>query len=179
MAKRSSGKPIVRSFPPISTPDARVLILGTVPSIASLAKRQFYGHPHNAFWRIMGELFGAGRDLPYDERKRILGEHGVAVWDVLKQCERPGSLDTSICRASEVPTNIAGFLRKHPQVRTIFFNGGKAESAFRQHVLPNVAKLKREFRYVRLPSTSPAHAGRSFAEKLEAWREVERALEQI
>ena len=153
-----------------------MLVLGTVPSIASLAKQQYYGHPQNAFWPIMGRLFGAGLDVPYEERKRILCEHGVAVWDVLRECYREGSLDTSIHVESESPNDIAGFLRDQPQVRSIFFNGSKAETAFRRHVLPQVAELEREFRYARLPSTSPAHAGRTFAQKLAAWRVVARSV---
>lgn len=169
--------PVVRSFEPIAAPDARVLILGTAPSIASLARQQYYGHPQNAFWAIMGELFGAGRDVAYDERKRILTARRVAVWDVLKECERPGSLDSSICRATEVANNLAAFLRDHQEVHSIFFNGTKPETAFRRHVGADAAKLERVLRYARLPSTSPAHAGRSFAEKLAAWREVLRALD--
>ena len=176
MARRKTRVPFVCSFPPIAAAGARVLILGTAPSIASLAKQQYYGHPQNAFWPIMGRLFGADRDLPYDERRQILTEHGVAVWDVLRECYREGSLDTSIRVESELPNDIAAFLRQHRQVSTIFFNGGKAENAFRRHALPAVAELDREFRYTRLPSTSPAHAGRTFAQKLAAWLAVSRAL---
>jgi len=178
MSHRSSNAPLVCSFPPIAAPAARVLILGTAPSIASLAKQQYYGHPQNAFWPIMGRLFGAERELPYDERRRIIASHGVAVWDVFRECCRQGSLDTSIRLESELPNDIAGFLRDQPRVHAIFFNGGKAETAFRRHALPQVAQLQRVFCYVRLPSTSPAHAGRTFAQKLAAWRAVTRALSQ-
>ena len=164
------------SFPPIAASDARLLILGTAPSIASLAKQQYYGHPQNAFWPIMGRLFGADRDLPYEERRKILTGHGLAVWDVFRECYREGSLDTSIHAESESPNDIAQFLRRHGQVSAIFFNGGKSETAYRRHVLPQVAELDRELRYTRLPSTSPAHAGRTFAQKLAAWRAISRAL---
>lgn len=179
MPNSQSGAPLVCSFPPIAADGARVLILGTAPSIASLAKQQYYGHPQNAFWPIMGRLFGAERDLPYDERRRIVTQHGVAIWDVLRQCFRPGSLDSSIQAQSERPNDIAQFLRQQTQVRAIFFNGAKAEAAFRRHALPRVAKLSRELRYTRLPSTSPAHAGRTFAEKLAAWQAITRALKRF
>ena len=152
-----------------------MLVLWTAPSIASLAKQQYYGHPQNAFWRIMGRLFGAERDLPYDERKRIVCEHGVAIWDVFRECHRAGSLDTSIHVESETPNDIAAFLRRHRHVRAIFFNGGKAESAFRRHSLKEVQALERDIQFTRLPSSSPAHAGRAFAEKLSAWRAIARA----
>src|SRR5262245_21667308 len=159
MASRQSNSKLVCSFPPIAAPDARLLILGSVPSIASLAKQQYYGHPQNSFWPIMGELFGAGRDVPYDERKRILHKHRVAVWDVLRECHREGSLDADIHVESEAPNDFTEFFRKHPRIGTIFFNGQRSETMFRRHVLQVVTALGRDFRYVRLPSTSPAHAG--------------------
>jgi double-stranded uracil-DNA glycosylase len=178
VAKRDVKTALICSFPPIAAPDARVLVLGTMPSIASLAKQQYYGHPQNSFWPIMGCLFGAGRDLPYGERQQILHERGVAVWDVLQECYREGSLDADIQIESESPNDFVTFFRRHPQVGSIFFNGQKSESLFRRHVLPTLAGLGRDFRYVRLPSTSPAHAGRSFEQKLSAWRAVERALRE-
>jgi double-stranded uracil-DNA glycosylase len=176
MAKRLTNESLICGFPPIAAAGARVLVLGSMPSVASLARRQYYGHPHNAFWPIMGRLFGAGLDVPYDERKRILAERGVAVWDVLRECHREGSLDTSIRLESESPNDFVAFLGEHPRIHAVFFNGHKAESAFRRHALPQVAALGRELRYERLPSTSPAHAGRTFTEKLKAWRAVARAL---
>src|SRR5436190_8106187 len=129
MAKRDRKAPQVCSFGPIAAPDARVLLLGTAPSIASLAMQQYYGHPQNAFWPIMGRLFGAGRELGYEERKRVLYAHGIAVWDVFRECYRKGSLDSSIEIESESPNDLAAFLREHGQIQTVFFNGQKAETA--------------------------------------------------
>jgi hypoxanthine-DNA glycosylase len=174
--KQKSKSPLVCSFGPIAAADARVLVLGTVPSIASLAKQQYYGHPQNAFWPIMGRLFGADRDLPYDERKRVLHARRVAVWDVFRECFRQGSLDASIEIESEQPNDFLPFLEDHTEIHTIFFNGQKAETAFRRHVAPKLEGFDREFRFVRLPSTSPAHAGRNFRQKLAAWRAIARAL---
>jgi hypoxanthine-DNA glycosylase len=174
-AGRRKKRPLVTSFPPIAAADARVLVLGSVPSIASLAKQQYYGHPQNAFWPIMGRLFDAGPELAYDQRKAILCQSGVAVWDVLRSCHREGSLDSSICRESETPNDFDWFFRAHLRINTIFFNGQKAETAFRRHVLADLESLSRAFDLVRLPSTSPAHAGRSMDEKLTAWRSVRRA----
>ncbi len=176
MAKRGTKSAFVCGFPPIAARDARVLVLGTMPSVASLAQRQYYGHPQNAFWPIMGRLFGAGRDLPYDQRRRILRERGLAVWDVLRECSREGSLDAAILVESESANDLAAFLRRHPRIHTVFFNGHKAETAFRRRALPHVLELGRQIRYARLPSTSPAHAGRTFDQKLAAWRAVARAL---
>jgi hypoxanthine-DNA glycosylase len=175
MAKPHSSTTILSGFPPIAAAGARVLVLGSMPSVASLARGEYYAHPQNAFWPIMGRLFGAGPTLPYAERKAVLIAAGVAVWDVLEACRRAGSLDTSIERDSEQVNDFATFFRKHRQIGTIFFNGQKAETAFRRHALAQLAVLERNFRYERLPSTSPAHAGRTFAAKLTAWQAVRRA----
>jgi hypoxanthine-DNA glycosylase len=172
VAKQNAKSALARGFPPIAAADARVLVLGSMPSVASLAKQQYYGHPHNAFWPIMGRLFGAGPELAYGERQRILCARGVAVWDVLRQCYREGSLDAAIRGDSEAANDFVAFFRAQRSIHTVFFNGRKAESAFRRHVLEQIAELGREFRYVRLPSTSPAHAGRSFEQKLAAWRQL-------
>ncbi len=167
--------PLARSFPPIADPRARVLILGSMPGVASLTAGQYYAHPRNAFWPIMGQLYGAGPELPYAERCERLLEAGVAVWDVLQECRRRGSLDTAIERDTERPNDFARLLARCPRVERITFNGAKAEVAFRRHVLAKLAGERAErLSFVRLPSTSPAHAGRTFAEKLAEWR---RALE--
>ena len=123
----------------------------------------------------MGRLFGAGREQSYEDRKQILCNRGVAVWDVLRQCYREGSLDSDIQVESEMPNDFVAFFRSHPHIRIVFFNGHRPEAMFRRRVLPTVEELDREFRYTRLPSTSPAHAGRNFEQKLAAWRAVARA----
>ncbi|TWT85557.1 Uracil DNA glycosylase superfamily protein [Posidoniimonas polymericola] len=164
---------LARSFPPIAALGARVLVLGSMPGAASLAAVEYYAHPRNAFWPIMGELFGAGPELPYEARAARLREHGVAVWDVLRECRRAGSLDASIVVASERANDFPAFLARFDQVERIYFNGQKAEAAFRRHAAPRLPDdcLDR-LTLTRLPSTSPAHAGMSFAEKLANWRQV-------
>ena len=156
-------KPRIFSFPPVARPDARVLILGSMPGQLSLAAQQYYAHPRNLFWPIMGGLFGADPALSYPERLQILQDHHVALWDVLQSCVRPGSLDSDI--QCEVANDFAQFFENHPHVAHIFFNGAKAESAFRRHVKDYPSHLS----LMRLPSTSPAHAALSFDEKRSAW----------
>ena len=158
------------SFPPIATPDAHVLILGSMPGQASLAASQYYAHPRNAFWPLMATLLGFDAALDYPARTRALTAAGVAVWDVLHSCHRPGSLDSSIDAESLVVNDLAGFLARHRAIEHIFFNGSAAEKLFRKHVGtdPGIARL----RLTRLPSTSPAHAALSFAQKLVAWRAI-------
>ncbi len=158
--------PRIESFPPIAAPDSRVLILGSMPGEASLKAGQYYAHKRNAFWRIMGELFGAGLEKPYDERVRILNARGIALWDVLQSCVRQGSLDSNI--TTEMPNDFAAFFKGHPHIARVGLNGGKAAASFRKYAAafcpPNVVVTS-------LPSTSPAHAARSFEQKLNAWRE--------
>ena len=179
MAKQTASTALLTGFPPIAARHARVLILGSMPSVASLERQQYYGHPQNAFWRIMGELFDAGLELPYEKRTRLLRKHRVAVWDVLRSCHRSGSLDTAIRRDSETANDFATFLRQHRHIHSIFFNGEKSATAFRCHALSAVESLGRDLTFTRLPSTSPAHAGRSLAEKLKAWHAVRTALQAI
>src|SRR5690349_17757067 len=128
--------PKARSFPPLSREDARVLILGSMPGEESLRRRRYYAYPHNQFWPIMGALFGAGPELEYAQRVGALTARGIAVWDVLASCERKGSLDGNIRPETERPNDFRRFLEDHPGIRAVFFNGGKAQSAFARHVRP-------------------------------------------
>ncbi len=170
------GAPVVRSFAPVAAPDARVLILGSMPGVASLSAGQYYAHPRNAFWPIMGALLGFAADAPYAARLQALTRSGIALWDVLAACVRPGSLDAAIDPASAVPNDFAGFLAQHPRVTAVFFNGSAAADCFRREVQPKLDPA-RALTLVRLPSTSPAHAAQSFATKCAQWRAVCAALE--
>lgn len=155
----------VRGFPPLSAPSAELLILGSMPGIASLEAGQYYAHARNAFWPIMGGLFSAGPDLAYPSRAERLRQKKVAVWDVLQLCVREGSLDADI--RDEVPNDFAAFFAAHLHIRRIGLNGGKAAASFRKYAavhMPPGAEA------VVLPSTSPAHAARRLDEKLALWR---------
>lgn len=157
----------VRSFAPIVDARARVLVLGSMPGVASLDAERYYAHPRNLFWPIMDALFGFDAASPYAERLAHLAEAGIALWDVAGECVRPGSLDARIAAGSVVPNDIAGLLARYPGIQRICFNGATAESLFRRHVLPTLDAMPQ---LVRLPSTSPAHAAMGFDAKLSAWR---------
>lgn len=162
----------VHSFPPISDARAGKLILGSMPGTASLAAGQYYAHPRNYFWPIVGRILGFPPDAPYPQRCRALTRSRVALWDVLKTCTRSGSLDSDILEASVVPNDFEGFLRAHPEVRMIFFNGAKAESIFRRHVRPRLPAGLAEIPTLRLPSTSPANASIPLPDKLARWQAI-------
>lgn len=161
----------VQSFPPLAGPDARLLILGSMPGRRSLAEQQYYAHPHNAFWPIMAALFGFAPGAPYAERCAALTAAGIAVWDVLAACTRASSLDSDIVESSIVPNDFASFFDAHPRIEGIYFNGAKAETSFLKHVLPTLSDAHLAIpRHRRLPSTSPAHAGLRFDAKLAVWQ---------
>ena len=162
----------VQSFPPIVSPQSKLLILGSMPGEASLKAGQYYAHPRNAFWHIMGELFGAGPSLPYQERVAILKSVGVALWDSLQACIRPGSLDASI--KEEVANDFPTLFAKYPNITHVFFNGSKAERSFLRHAKPTLSEDRHVF--ARLPSTSPAHAAMRLESKVQAWSVVKKVL---
>lgn len=161
-----SADVIVGCFPPVANANATTLILGSMPGKESLRQNQYYAHPQNAFWKIMGELVGASPQLSYAQRLALLKSSDIALWDVLASCERERSLDADI--RTEAANDFTTFFAQHPHITQVFFNGSKAEQCFRKfvqnkQVLPPLALH-------RLPSTSPAHAGMRYAEKLQAWR---------
>jgi hypoxanthine-DNA glycosylase len=158
----------LNSFPPVADRNTRILILGSMPGQRSLDAQQYYAHPHNAFWKIMGELVGAQPQLPYDQRLEKLKQAGIALWDVLHSCTREGSLDSDI--QHEQANDFGAFFADHPLITHVYFNGGKAEQSFRKFVLKQQALP--ELALHRLPSTSPAYAGMRYEEKLEEWRNI-------
>jgi hypoxanthine-DNA glycosylase len=156
------------SFAPVARPDARVLVLGSMPGKRSLEQGEYYAHPQNAFWKIMATLTGAPAVAPYPQRLESLQAAGIALWDVLASCERHGSLDADI--SAESVNDFSLFFCEHAGIARVFFNGAKAAQSFHKFVLgrQDLPPLI----YTRLPSTSPAHAGLDFAAKLAAWRVI-------
>jgi len=161
------AKARVRGFGPIATRNSRILILGSMPGRASLAAGQYYAHRQNAFWKIVCSLLGIDPASPYQARIRALRASRIALWDVLHSCVRPGSLDSSI--EEEAANDFNAFFRRHPGITHVFFNGAKAETSYKRHVLP---AIERPLHYARLPSTSPAHAALPLARKRTAWRAI-------
>ncbi|WP_167631217.1 DNA-deoxyinosine glycosylase [Mariprofundus ferrooxydans] len=159
-------------FPCSADPDAKVLILGSMPGRKSLDEQQYYAHPRNAFWPIMASLFRFSADIGYDEKLGILRNNGIALWDVARQCIRPGSLDAAIRLPSVITNDFTAFFDTHPQIRAVCFNGRKAADLYQRRVIPELTLNQTQLPLYPLPSTSPAHAAISFDNKLAQWRTI-------
>eukprot|EP00736_Rhodelphis_marinus_P012723 Rmarinus@m.4645 len=153
--------------PPIVGCNPHTLILGTMHSVESLRRGEYYGHPQNAFWKIFGRHLGFERSDSYDLRTKIFSEAGYALWDVLGSCRRKGSLDSAI--VDEEPNDIDMLLKRHPSICTVAFNGKGAEKFWKRHCEKMSKKHSARISFVTLPSTSPAYATLSFEAKFEIW----------
>jgi hypoxanthine-DNA glycosylase len=155
-----------QSFQPIIQVDAKVLILGTMPSVISLKKQQYYGNPQNHFWSIMYSILNLPLPVSYEERVQGVMNNHIAIWDVLARCEREGSPDAAI--KNEFANDFYNFLEKLPELRLICFNGTKARDLWKKHVgsiTPDIVN------FVTLPSSSPI-PGRNIKtlnQKIAAW----------
>ncbi|MCY7314153.1 MAG: DNA-deoxyinosine glycosylase [Rubrivivax sp.] len=151
-------------LPPVIAPDTRLVILGSFPGVASLQAQQYYGHPRNHFWPLVGTLLGLDLvALPYADRLDATQARGLGLWDVYAQCRREGSLDSAIEYAAL--NDLASLPRLAPRLRLIAHNGGESARAMRHTAALGLPVL-------RLPSSSPANASWSFARKLDAWRQA-------
>jgi len=159
----------VQSFEPIIGRQPRIIILGSMPGVVSLQALQYYANPRNAFWRIMAELFGVDHEASYDERVRRIASKPVILWDTLKSCHRPGSLDSKIDKGSAEANDFAALLGRFPGVKAILFNGATSEKYFKLLALPTLPE-SHGLELLRMPSTSPANAAMKFEEKLDCWR---------
>jgi len=162
----------IHSFLPITNEHASVLIMGSMPGVASLRAGEYYAHPRNHFWRLMGELIPLDVSASYAARVQALSAAGIVLWDVLYSCNRLGSLDIAIDQASLIPNDFQSFFMRHQKIKHVFFNGSAAENIYRRKVLPGLATPHIE--YARLPSTSPANATYSYERKLAAWQAIVR-----
>lgn len=158
------GPPRLVGLAPVFDARARLLLLGSFPGAASLQAAQYYAHPRNAFWPAMAELLAepALPSRPYADRLQLLRQRRIALWDAVAACQREGSLDTAI-QAAE-PSDLPELLARLPELRAIGCNGALAHRQTLQ-ILPALP-----WPVLRLPSTSPAHAGLSLADKIGAWR---------
>lgn len=149
-----------------------ILILGSMPGIESLLQKQYYAHPRNLFWGIMGEMLSFDENISYEERIRLLKINNIALWDVVAKCKRKGSLDLNICQAAIEYNNINDLVNDFVNIKHIFFNGKKAESLF----IKQKIQLPDRIRLYSLPSTSPANASISLKTKKQKWSIIKKIL---
>lgn len=155
----------IHSFDPVVDAGCRTLVLGSIPGTESLRKRQYYGHAQNAFWRLMSALLGEPLYEEYGERLAMLLRHRIALWDVVKSCDRQGSLDAHIRNAAV--NDFSAFFAAYPRITRVFFNGSAAYTMFARFVGFDISGVTFE----RLGSTSPAHAI-PFEKRLANWNRV-------
>jgi TDG/mug DNA glycosylase family protein len=158
---------VCQGFEPIIPDNPTVLILGTMPSVASLEKAFYYAHPRNVFWPIMQTIIGQVGETNID-KAQVLQKHGVFLWDVLQACERKGSLDSAIKQPEA--NDFEWVFLTYPNLKVVAFNGKAAEKLFNQHVIKN-QRLPNDLTYLSLPSTSPANAQMTFDDKVLLWQE--------
>jgi TDG/mug DNA glycosylase family protein len=157
---------MINSFNAIVGSESRILILGSMPGNESLRQHQYYAQKTNTFWKIMFELFDNPFSEDYELRKKLILDNKLALWDVLSTCEREGSLDSRI--RNEVANDFESLFREYPHIDTIYFNGKKAYDSYKRWIGFDEDSRKN---YVRLPSTSAAHAIK-YIDKLSAWKVI-------
>lgn len=172
MTEKCQNPARLRGFAPVWDNSARVLILGSMPSEASLAAGHYYAHPANRFWSLAAALFPAEREAltseDFEERYRALCRSGVALWDTIGECERTGSLDSAIRALS--PNDIVGLLRRAPGIRLVILNGRKSEAVWKRHALKTVQAEHPGVQWAAVPSTSPANARLRLDDLIREWQ---------
>lgn len=173
-AKSSRAAPLLQGFAPILGPRPRVLVLGSMPSVASLAAQGYYAHPRNRFWPLLARLLGRALPADYAQREALARDGGVAIWDVLARCRRHGSLDSAIDPRDREINPIPELIQAQPTLRLIALNGGMAAQVFRRELAPQLPAQAPAA--IALPSTSPANARMDLAALALAWQPVAEAL---
>lgn len=155
----------VHPLDPVFDQNARVLILGSFPSVRSRKVGFYYGHPQNRFWKVLAAVCDAPVPASIDEKKAFLLANGIALWDVVGACDITGSADSSIRNA--LPNDVPALLAKAPRIGALYLNGRTAEAYYRRYLAAKIALPA-----VALPSTSPANAAFSLEALVSAWRVV-------
>ena len=159
------------SFKPIIGDRPKILILGSLPGDISLTKQEYYAHPQNRFWKVLSSIYDVDYPISYKNKIEFLKQNRIALWDVCSSAYRIGSMDTAI----KYPkwNDIDGLLQNNPEIKTVIFNGKKAE-----HLFNKKHKRTENIKYVCLPSTSPANASWNFDKLMQTWKEVSKFNEK-
>jgi len=163
---------LLTGFNCVADQSARILILGSMPGVKSIEEQQYYAHPRNAFWKIIEAIYQIPHDEDYYQRLELLKQQGVALWDVVHQCIRPGSLDADIKLGSVQVNDFKALFEYAPGIEVVFFNGAKAADLYQKKVIKEDFEQNSNRRYVQLPSTSPANAAMSLSQKMAIWQQI-------
>lgn len=157
---------VLKSFQPIIDENSKILILGSMPSVKSLEQQEYYAHPQNRFWKVMAKLcsYAGLHKCKFEIKKKVLLKNSIALWDVVKTCNRQGSLDSAIENVK--PNDIKTLLKKHPNIKKIYCNGTASYTMFNRYFKDI------DIPVIKLPSTSPANAKYSFKKLLEEWHSL-------
>lgn len=161
---------LVNSFNAECGTSPKLLILGSMPGVTSLEQQCYYAHPRNAFWPIMSRLLSASLLDDYPKRLTRIKHHGIALWDVLAQCQRQGSLDSAIQSEGLIYNPIDKLLEQYPSIEAVALNGTSAEKLLRKAIKNKLIIWPEQVQIVPLPSTSPANARLNFDQKLVRWQ---------
>jgi len=153
------------SFDPISNSETTILILGTMPGDKSLELGEYYGHPRNRFWKIISTITNNDLPLSYSDKKELLLNNKIGIWDVAHNANRKGSLDSAI--EDEEPNDLDNFIARHRNLKIIDFNGTKSEALFDKYF-----ERKGHIKYISLPSSSPANTGIDFDSICKQWQQI-------
>ncbi len=154
----------VHAFGPFYDAHAKILILGSFPSVKSRETGFYYGHPQNRFWKLLAALYGGDAPVSVPEKKAFLSEHKIALWDVIESCDITGSSDSSIKNAA---VNPIGDILDASEIQTIYANGKKAQHLYQKYVMPVTGREA-----IGLPSTSPANAAYSMERLMQEWKQI-------
>ena len=160
----------IKSLEPVVDSNAKILILGSIPGKQSLEKQEYYGNPRNAFWKIIYSLHKKYIEDDYDRKIKFIKENNIALWDVIRNCNREGSLDSNI--KNEQPNDFENLFNHYPNIECVFFNGAKAHDVFKKQVGFDRFEM---IRFEKLTSTSPANTIK-FEKKLEQWKIIKECL---
>lgn len=163
---------LLTGFDCIADENAELLILGSMPGVASLDQQEYYAHPRNSFWKIMQALYGIPFDADYSQRLELLKRNKIALWDVAHQCVRSGSLDSNIKADSVQVNDFKALFKFTPNIKKVYFNGGKSADLYTRKVMKEEWVAALGMKYVQLPSTSPANARLTLEQKITAWQQL-------
>ena len=167
MPDSAGGNMVIHPIPPVYDSSSSILILGSFPSVKSRECGFFYGHKQNRFWRVIAGIYGIKAPETIESKKKMLLDHNIALWDVIKSCEISGSADSSI--KNVVPNDICSIIEES-KITKIFTNGKKADTLYKKYL-----EDKTGIKAVCLPSTSPANASKSAESLIEEWKIIRTA----